>query len=195
MMANQRFEAIAALTLIRNVRNQKMIIWSSRKIEQALAKGELDAWTKVKYLIIPAILATLSGPFYIIRPVYGQKPPAINSLFSFIFAILMSYLTYWGIRKCYRENCQIDSKRFFERYAVLGVPVMIRLIAIFTPTTIILGTILYRFIKNHFPDSLDHVSIGISALGPIITIVMYRMLSASFHRLGELTRTETEKLS
>ena len=172
-----------------------MIIWSSRKLEHALAKGELDAWAKVKYLIIPAILATLSGPFYVIRPIYGKKAPALNSLFTLIVAIVMSYLTYWGIRKCFRENCKIDEKTFFERYAVLSVPVVVRLIAIFTPTTIIFGTILYGFIKNHFPDSLDRVSIGISALGPIITIVMYQMLSASFRRLGELIETEKEKRS
>ena len=172
-----------------------MIIWSSKKLEQALAKGELDSWTKVKYLIIPAILATLSGPFYIIRPIYGQKAPSLNSLFTFIFAIVMSYLTYWGIRKCFRENCQIDEKIFFERFAVLSVPVLVRLIAIFTPVTIILMTILYGFMKNRFPDSLDRVSIGITAFGPIITYVMYQMLSTSFHRLGELIGKEKEKLS
>jgi hypothetical protein len=173
-----------------------MIIWSSKKLEQALAKGELDAWTKVKYLIIPAILATiLSGPFYVIRPIYGQKAPALNNLFTLIFAIVMSYLTYWGIRKCFRENCQIDEKMFFERFAVLSVPVLVRLIAIFTPVTIIFMTLLYGFIKNRFPDSLDRVAIGASALGPIITYVMYQMLSASFRRLGKLIGTEKEKLS
>ncbi len=167
-----------------------MIIGSSRKLEQALAGDELNAWTKIKYLIIPAILATLSGPFYVIRPVYGQKAPALNSLFTLIFAIVMSYLTYWGIRKCFRENCQIDEKMFFERFAILSVPVLVRLIAVFTPLTIIFMTLLYGFIKHRFPDSLDRVSIGVAALGPIITYVMYQMLSASFRRLGELIRTE-----
>ena len=172
-----------------------MIIWSSRKLEHALAKGELDDWTKVKYLIIPTILATLSGPFYIIRPIYGQKAPALNSLFTFIFAIVMSYLTYWGIRKCFRENCQIDEKMFFERFAVLSFPVLVRLITIFTPVTIILMIILYGFLKNRFPDSLDRASIAASALGPIITYMMYQMLSSSFRRLGDIIRTENPKLS
>jgi peptidoglycan/LPS O-acetylase OafA/YrhL len=167
-----------------------MILWSSKKIERALAGGDLDAWTKVKYLIIPAILGTLSEPFYIIRPLYGKKPPALNSMVTFIFSILMAYLTYWGIRKCFRENNQIDSNMFFERYAVLGVPILVRLIAIFTPVTIIFMTVVYGVHKRHFPESIDNVSIYVSAIGPIVTYITYQMLSASFCRLGELIKTE-----
>jgi len=70
-----------------------MILWSSEELERALAAGELDSWTKVKYVIVPAVIGSLSTPFYVFRPIYGVRAPAINSLFSLIFAIVSAYLT------------------------------------------------------------------------------------------------------
>ncbi len=63
-----------------------MILWSSKELERALAGGELDPWTKVKYVIVPAVIGSLSVPSYVFRPIYGERTPGIDSLFTPIIA-------------------------------------------------------------------------------------------------------------
>ncbi len=162
-----------------------MILWSSRKLEQSLANGQLDSWTKVKYLIIPAVLGALSVPFYVMRPVYGQRPPLINSLFSFIFAILSAFLVYRGIKICFRINNKIDGNVFFERIAVLTIPVLIKVAVFFFFFSFIL-VVVFSYLKVRAPILFQWTHIIISALGPIVTYTMYSMIRNSFERFGRL---------
>ncbi len=162
-----------------------MILWSSRKLEQALASGQLDSWTKVKYLLVPVVLGALLGPFYVFRPVYGQKAPLINSLFSFICAVLSAFVVYWGIKICFRINNKIDGNRFFERLAVLTIPVLIKVAVFFFFFSFIL-VMVFRFLKDRVPILFQWMPIIISALGPIVTYTLYSMLRNSFERFGRL---------
>jgi hypothetical protein len=100
-----------------------MILWSSRKLEHALAGGQLSSWSKVKYLMLPSILGSMSLPFYIVQPRYGAEE---SMLVETILSILAAFLTYWGIKQCFHANQQIDDKYFFERFAVLFVPPFVR---------------------------------------------------------------------
>jgi hypothetical protein len=166
-----------------------VILWSSRKLEQALAKGQLDSWTKVKYLIVPMVIGALSGPFFLFRPVYGQKPPAINNLFSFVFAVIAAFIAYWGIKTCFKINNNIDGKDFFERLAVLTLPILIRIISFYIPSIIILSAIIGN-LKDRVPIMFQRAPIIYSAFGPIITYMMYSMLMNSLKRLGQLLERE-----
>jgi len=162
-----------------------MILWSSRKLEQALVGGRLDPWTKVKYLLVPIILGALAGPIYIFRPVYGQRPPLINSLFSFIFAVLSAFIAYWGIKICFSINNKIDGNRFFERLAVLTVPVLIKVAVFFFFFSFIL-VVVFSYLKVRAPILFQWTHIIISVLGPIVTYTMYSMIRNSFERFGRL---------
>lgn len=162
-----------------------MILWSSRKLEQALASGQLDSWTKVKYLLVPVVLGALSGPFYVFRPVYGQKAPPIVSIFFFISAVLSAFLVYWGIRACFRVNRKIDGNMFFERFAVLTIPVLIKVAVFFFFFSFIL-VVAVGFLKDRVSAMYLWIPIIISALSPITIYALYSMLRNSFERFGRL---------
>ncbi|MCL5281380.1 MAG: hypothetical protein M1376_15890 [Planctomycetes bacterium] len=166
-----------------------MILWSSKELEQALARGQLDSWTKVKYLMVPAVLGSLSIPFYVFRPIYGQKPPAINSLFSLVFYIVAVYLNYWGLKKCFVANRDIDGQAFFERTALLGVPILVRVIAVVTLTSVALLIVIGN-LKDRVPMLFHRAGILFSAFTPITTFVMYAMLTNSIRRFGRLVKAK-----
>ncbi len=164
-----------------------MILWSSRRLEQALARGQLDSWTKVKYVIVPAVIGSLFLPSYALRPHYGERTPAINFLFSLIFAIVNAYLSYWGLKRCFLANRDIDGQAFFERTAVLGVPIFIRIITAVIPGSIAL-LIVIGSLKDRVPMLFHRAGIVFAALTPIITFVTYLMLTNSIRRFGRLIK-------
>jgi hypothetical protein len=168
-----------------------VILWSSQKLEQALAKGQLDSWTKVKYLLIPAVMGALSAePFFLFRPVYGKEPPAINDLFFSIFAIITAFITYWGIKACFKVNTNIDGKDFLERFVVLTLPVIIRIFSFYIPCGIVLLAIIGP-LKDRDPTIFYRATIIFSAFSPIITYMMYSMIKNSFKRFGRWLERET----
>ncbi len=164
-----------------------MILWSSKKLEQTLARGELDSWTKVKYLMVPVVIGSLSIPSYIFRPIYGERAPAINSLFLLIFAVVEVYLNYWGLKRCFIANNEIDGRAFFERTAVLGMPILIRIVAVVVPLSIAL-LIVIGSLKDRVPMLFHRAGIVFAALTPILTFVSYLMLTNSIRRLGGLIK-------
>ncbi len=172
-----------------------MILWSSRKLEEALAKGWLSGWTKVKYLIIPAVITALWGPFFLLEPRYGQRPSAINLPFQLIFSILSAFITYWGIKKCFTINSNADGKDFFERLAVLTLPVLIR-IMVYSVAFFILGAVILKIMEWELFTFEIAPSI-FSALNPIFTFILYSMLINSFRRFGQWniynTNSETKQ--
>lgn len=169
-----------------------MILWSSQKLEEALARGELSSWTKVKYLILPAILSSLSWPFYLISPSYGNKPPIFNRLIMLVFSVLTAYITYRGIKSCFQTNEGIDGKLFFERFAVLFVPSFVRImVATFLGSILLLAIIGHN--RERFPFLFQGVSIIFAAFGPIITYALYAMIRNSFQRLGKLLERKIPK--
>jgi hypothetical protein len=170
------------------VKSPRMILWSSRELEQALAGGELDAWSKVKYLMVPAVLGSLSVPFYVLRPVYGTRAPALNSLFSLLFAILTAYLVCWGLKRCFIANNKIDGKAFFERVAILVVPILLRIIVVGIFGSLAMLIVIVN-LRDRVPALFHRGSILFSAFSLILTYATYVMLVNSIRRLGKLLET------
>ncbi len=166
-----------------------MILWSSKELEQALAGGELDSWTKVKYIIVPAVIGSLSTPFYVFRPIYGKEAPAINTLFSLIFAIAAAYLSYWGVKRCFIANREIDGKAFFERTAVLALPIFVRIMVVVLLVSVALLIVIGN-LKDRVPVLFQRSGIIFSAFTPIITFAAYVMLTNSIRRFGRLVRAK-----
>jgi hypothetical protein len=166
-----------------------MILWSSKELERALAQGQLDSWTKVKYVIVPAVVGSLSVPFYVFRPLYGERAPAINSLFSLIFAIVTAYLSYWGIKRCFVANREIDGEAFFERIAVLLLPILVRIVTVAVLVSIALLIVLGK-LRDRAPVLFHRSGIAFSAFTPIIAYVQYVMLTNSIRRFGRLVKAK-----
>jgi hypothetical protein len=166
-----------------------MILLSSRKLEHALAGGKLESWSKVKYLILPTVLASLSGPFYIFLPASGKRLPTTAYNVSGLCSILVAYLTYWGIKRCYKTNSEIDGRAFFERFAILFVPPMMKLIIVVVPLWIVVLYGVLR-IQDHAPHVFERVSYIASAVRLLAIFAMYTMLNNSFRRLGQIIESQ-----
>jgi len=166
-----------------------MIIWSSRKLEGSLARGELSNWTKVKYLIIPAVWGSLSGPVFFLQPTYGQRQPQHHFGFWLLLALLGALLAYRGVKKCFHANESIDNRAFFERFAVLTVPVIVRLTVIMLPVSLLLLGMI-GMMKELYPVLYQNTSFVFGTVAPVLTYVFYSLLYHSFVRFGELIREE-----
>ncbi|MDD5556109.1 MAG: hypothetical protein PHN82_02540 [bacterium] len=163
-----------------------MIIFSSRKLEKAIAEDELSNWKKAKYVILPAVLAILAGgPIYFITPTYGEKAPALNFFLHMVFNILGAYVTYYGIKKCFRTNEIIDGNNFLERFVILLIPVAVKLIIILLPFALIYYGIASSFRDSH-PIFFKRSPIILYALRPIFIYIYYSLLNHSFIRLKGL---------
>ena len=162
-----------------------MILWSSRTLERELAGGALSSWEKVKYLLLPGVIASLGGAFYVFRPVYGPEQPDLNKAFHVVFAVLTAYVWYRSVKGCWQENERADGEAFFERFAVLSLPPLIRVIVIaFAAAVSIL--IVTGLLKERAPVLFERAPILIGAIGPVGTYVIYTMVRASIRRHGEL---------
>ena len=168
---------------------RELFLLSSRKLERALAGGKLRPWAKVKYLILPAVLAALSSQIYILRSLYGTATPTLNQYVFLLCAALSAYLTYWGIKRCFQTNRAIDGNAFFERFAVLFVPPLIKVMLVtLAPRMVVSGAA--NALREQVPLLFERVSIFFAALGPLATFAMYILLNSSFRRLGKIIKSE-----
>jgi len=165
-----------------------LIIFSSRTLEIAISEGQLVNRTKVNYLILPMVLSSLSGPFFVFRPTYGEPPPELlHKLLSMVCSILAAYLTYRGIIQCYFTNKQFDGMEFFERFAILFVPPLMKMVVITVPPSFLLFTMVNKY------ELLSHVLPSMFViLGPLVVFIFYRMLNNSFYRLGCIITKSSE---
>jgi len=170
-----------------------MIVFSSIKLEQALAASSLPSWEKAKYIIFIIILYSLSGPLYVLTPSFGAKPPIWHSLTSLVSTILVILFTYFGAKKCYQTNKGIDDTDFVGRFAALYMPMTFKLIAIMLLAMVLAALIIYSsaFDKGTRKNSFVYF---IDITGPVSTYLFYIYLNRSFRRLGILIN-ETNKNS
>jgi hypothetical protein len=136
----------------------------------------------------------MAGPFYVVHPRYGERESLANVAFSSCCSLLIAYLTYRGAKRCFLENQAIDGAAFFERFAVLFVPPMMRLMAAFflISVLIVYGGMSWR---DESPADVAWVSYVTSALGPVVIFAFYSMLGRSFQRLGAIVRVATSAVS
>ena len=168
-----------------------MIIFSSRKLEQAIAQDSLPNWEKAKYAILPAIISMLLiGPTYIVRPLYGAKPPFLNSIITFLFNVVAAFIIFYGIRKCFRTNEETDRKEFLARYAILSVPVLIKFLLIFIPITFVL-IIIIDAMSGTNQETFKGFPVSISILSTLLVYLYYCLLNRSFARLRELIHQDS----
>lgn len=167
----------------------KMILFSSRRLEEKLAEGAVSEWDKVKYLLFPLIAsAMLGGPIFMIRPHYGLKAPAFAALGNLIGGLLSAGVTYWGIRRAFRTNLAIDGERFVERYTVLSFPILFKMAVGFIPGLVVLAMVL-RLVDAIIPGVMHQYTLVFNALVPLVMLWFYELLNRSFERLHHMIRT------
>ena len=162
-----------------------MILFSSTKLEGALAANTLTSWDKAKYIIVIIILYSFSGPIYVITPSFGQKPPLWNSLISFISTSLVILFTYFGAKKCYSTNKAADDADFVGRFAALFVPLTFKFLAFMLPLFIVAA--FFAFSASSEKEVRTTIFAYFLHAGAAIgTYLFYIFMNRSFKRLGKL---------
>ncbi len=165
-----------------------MRLWSSELLEAELANGQVSEREKIKYLLLPMLLAGLAGgPLGRFAPRYGERPSGIDSALALLTSILMVWAILYGMRHLYRANRQIDGLHFIERYTVLSLPASVRFFAGMIPLLIVLVGIL-RALGRYFDGSSDSLLPFYRLIFPVATLVFYRILARSFSRFGRHLR-------
>ena len=171
-----------------------MIIFSSHKLEKCLANGTLSNWAKTKYIVLPAVLMALYLQRFILVPTYGSRPHMLNMLASFACAIANAFVTYLGIKKCFRTNESIDKRDFFVRFFVLSVPAAAKLLLFSLPLSLLLG-ICVHIMKDQAPLVQKRFPIVFSVLSPAVTWLYYMLIDRSITRVGRAIADKKRKRS
>jgi hypothetical protein len=111
-----------------------MYIWKvSPLIEQLKSEG-LSQKEQLKYFLTFSVLTVLAtDPLLSVGLEY--------SIYDTINTITTSLLTILGVVYCYKINKSIDDKDFILRFVTLGLPIVVRLIALAIVIGIIFGVI------------------------------------------------------
>ena len=161
-----------------------MRLWSSEILEAELARGQLSDREKVKYLLLPLLLGgIIGGPLALFAPRYGVRPPRYDSLMALANGILMVWATFYGMRKTYRANRQIDGRNFIERYTILVLPVNVRFFVVMIPLLVVLSVSL-RILGRDLAGGPASLYPFQRLIFPLATLVFYRLLARSFIRFG-----------
>lgn len=160
-----------------------MILFSSNRLERALAESTLTSWEKAKYIILIIIFYSCSGPIYVITPSFGPKPPVGNTLVNFVSTILTIIITCLGAKKCFITNKDIDDANFTERFTALSIPIAIKL---FTISIIIISIGLLFTLKCDNFTCYNYITYLLNLMSPVITYIFYLLLNRSFRRLAIL---------
>ena len=168
-----------------------MILWSSRKLEKALAEERFSEWEKAKYYLWPAIWGALAGgPMFLLRPYYGSKPNH-HGIFILVGCMLMALVTYYGIRLGYRENQNIDGKSFIERYTILSLPVVVRFVVWLIPVMVVF-LFVFAGLTRSAPEVRKLTGPILRFVFPVITFWLYCQIARSVRRFGDHLKLKEE---
>ena len=159
-----------------------MIIFSPRKVENALRAGDFTAWERAKYIILTAVVTAIGEPFYLVAPTIKQANTTGTEILVRLAATFTGLIvTYVGVKSCYKTNN--DPEKFIERFICLRVPWTV----IFAMTFVPINLVILYMAKKQLEMPIYH---GISAfIGPLTIALFYWALSGSFKRLGQVDAT------
>ncbi|MCX6897575.1 MAG: hypothetical protein NT105_02640 [Verrucomicrobia bacterium] len=160
------------------------MIFSSRKLEEALAANLLSPWEKTKYLVFGILVCGISYPLVFALPNYNNQSFSISTrLILGLLWVVNILVVYRGVRSCFQTNSTIDNSAFVERFIILNFPVFIKYWAILIP--LILGSF-WRvwMLRTLYPNIWDSYREFLSVLTVIATYLFYVFLNRSFARLG-----------
>ena len=162
-----------------------MIIFSSIKLEKALAVQKVTRWQKAKYIMIPAIFISMASPLSaFFRPSFQDEPSTIYSVLQLLVMIISIFITYFGIKACFEVNENIDKRNFIERFCILLVPVSFRMLLFFILCFIAFMIIL--LFTAAIPEINKHVPLLFLPFAPIYLFMYFSLLKKSFLSFSNL---------
>jgi hypothetical protein len=184
-----------------------MIVFSSDKLERALASDGLDSRQKAQFVILFMCLSTphmFSHLLGSIIPDFESSEPPGHSLIMVCCGIIALILTYVGIRKCYLTNKSADDKEFVTRFFALFFPASFKVLLVLLFFVVVSGT--FAFLLNdgtlaeYFPRTVRQIPGLKNVLAylvypavPLVTWLFYYALNRSFRRLAAMISAQESK--
>jgi hypothetical protein len=94
----------------------------------------------------------------------------------------------YGIKKCFKINEAIDHQNFIERFAILSVPVSVKILIVGVPSSLVLIWLMFGFLSRNHPNLYQFVPAFFYIIGPIVAYIYYFFLRRSFVRFGQLMK-------
>ena len=167
------------------------MVLSSQKVERLLAKNELTGWEKGKYFIILMVLGFFSRPFALVSPIFSRPPLIVQTLDLASVAVSVLIIVY-GIKGCFRINEAIDQQDFIERFAVLSVPVSVKILIVGIPSSFLLLWLGFGLFSRDHPNLYQFVPGFFYVIGLTVTYIYYFFLKRSFVKLGQLVKEKDQ---
>ncbi len=155
--------------------------FTSRELEAAMSKGEMDRWDEARYYFVPMVVGGgLSNAVWLLRPRYGDNPEPLVSFGILLLHVLAGIVVYHGVRKCFRSNEEMDGRDFISRMVVLGFPVLVKIV----PFAMVAIMALIHISIRAFPGVHPHLLV--STLAPILNYFTFLLLDRSLRRFSQL---------
>lgn len=143
-----------------------MYLWKVDSLVEDFRSGKLSQKEEFKYMLLSTVgMALVSDPALHIGLSY--------SYYDTLQTGLILGISILGIFYCYKINSSGDDKDFIVRVMCIGIPVVIRVLAVMIPILIVGGILEAEFI---FPESLDEETFETTPLQVVlisITIAVY----------------------
>jgi hypothetical protein len=118
-----------------------MYLWEVDRLVEDFKAGEVSQSEEFKYMLLFTILMALgSDPALYIGASYNY--------YDTIESALMLGISVIGIHSCYKINKNGDNRDFIVRVMCIGLPVVIRILAIFIPIFIISAALEGAFLEG-----------------------------------------------
>lgn len=115
-----------------------MYFWKTDKLVNDFSNENVTQYEQFKYMLLYSLLTVLALDRYLV-------PDSPYTAYDFINTISFLFITFWGVRLCYKSNQQNDDNDFIARFICLGLPVIVRIFVIFVPTYFVIGTFGHSF--------------------------------------------------
>lgn len=122
-----------------------MYLWKVDSLVKDFKSGKVSQKEELKYiLLLTVVMALASDPVLYIGSAYNS--------YDTLSSVLMLGISIFGVYYCYKLNSSGDDKDFIVRIMCIGLPVMIRVLAVMFPIFIIAGALEGIFL---YPETVD----------------------------------------
>jgi len=159
-----------------------MYLWKVDSLVEDFKSGKVSQKEEFKYMLLFTITIILaSDPALYIGSAYNS--------YDTLSSVLMLGISIFGVYYCYKLNSSGDDKDFIVRITCIGLPVMVRVLAVIIPVSIIGGILESIFL---YPESLDEETFG-STPTQVVSISVF--IAAYYWYLSIKIKTVSSKNS
>ena len=142
-----------------------MYLWNIDKLVEDFKTDKVSQKEEFKYMLLFTVLTIVAlDPLLYVGSSYN--------IYDFVSTILMLAVSVWGVYYCYKINSAGDNKDFIVRGMCISLPVMIRVLVVFIPIIILVGT-LKGFLSEELTADESNTEVYETTIYNVETMVIF----------------------